>query len=424
MKKVLSVIMSAVLILALFSGSAFAGNGNGNGNGKDKEMKFKDIEKHWGRQSVEKIQSKGIMNGYDDGTFLPDKTLTGAELAVILERLYNLKSGKYEENDDEERLVEDDDLEGVPGWAKKAVKEGFKKNYLNLKRFHSEQQINRLEACVAVAKALEELGELKPIDIEDEGIVNPFKDRVDISDDDYGYIVALYQARYITGYPGGNFNPNALLTRAQIAAILDKILDDDDDDSKDNNDPEWYRARITASAITAESVKLVWSGAEDDEGVTGYKVTYKQDSTTIVKYTRYERIVINGLDAEEEYLFKVEARDAAENWSSDGPSIEVKTLKEEETDTEAPEWPDGAVLTISSSISGIVTIQWPAATDNEGVDKYKLYLDGQLIETLDGDENSTIVSDLDSNTRYTFKLRAVDEEGNLSPSLTKIYRTH
>ncbi len=421
MKKALSMILTIALVLALFSGSALAvsGNGNGNGNGKDKVKASEELKEHWGKHAIEKLQSKGVLKGYEDGSIQPDKTLTQGELAVIIARLLDAKHGDDDDQDLEEEDSDDDDgLKGVPGWAKKAVKEGVDKNYLNLKRFHSEVQCTRVYACVMLAKALE----LKPVDLNND-IQNPFKDRLKISDEDYGYLLALYKAGYIKGYPDGNFNPNTHLTRAQIAAILDK-LPDDDEVTDDDNEPTWSKSSfVTAAAVYATSVKLEWSAAKDDVKVVGYKVRYKVDGKEKVKYVAGRTATITGLEPDEDYTFTVQARDAAGNWSDDGPSVDITTLEEDEEDTAEPTWPKGAKLTISASTSGIVTIIWPNATDNVGVDSYQLYRDGQLIKTLDGDVNSTNVPGPDSDTKYTFKLRAVDSAGNVSSSLTKTYFT-
>ena len=418
MKKVLSMILTATLVLALFSGSVFAGNGNGNGNGKDKIKEFKDMKGHWGSQSVEKVQSKGILNGYDDGTFQPDRTLTQGELAVIIARMLEARQGDDRDIEDDDQDSDDDvGLSDVPAWAKYAVSKGFQKQYLNRMRFHSQVQCDRLTACVAIAKALD----LEPIT---DFSYNPFKDRGLISDEDFGYLLALYRAGYINGYPDGNFNPNRLLTRAQIAIIIDKLLDDMEEVSDDETAPEWDDdSIITASAVGASSVELKWSAAEDDVKVTGYKIVYEVDDSDKVKYVPARTAGITGLEPDEDYTFTVEARDAAGNWSDDGPSIEVTTIEEEAADTDAPEWANGAELTISSSVSGILTIVWPDAEDNVGVEAYKLYQDGKLIKTLDGDDNSVNVTGLDSDTEYTFKIKAIDEAGNISTSLTKTYLT-
>lgn len=530
MKKAISMILAVAMVLMLFGGSVYAGNGNGNGNGngygKDKNKEFKDMKGHWGRESVERMQMWGILNGYDDGTFQPDRTLTQGELAVILARLLEARQSIDDDFDDDDMLEDlfdddfdddDDDLSKVPSWAKDAVSKGFKNHYFNPKRFHSQVQCDRLTACVAIAKALG----LKPVT---DFTNNPFKDFGLMNDEDYGYLLALYQKRYISGYPDGNFNPNKLLTRAQMAVIIEKLLNGYDGTVKDVNAPTWdSKSIVTASAINGTSVKLEWTAAKDDVKVVGYKVIYEVNNVDKVKYVSARTADITGLELDEEYEFTVEARDAAGNWSDDGPWVEVTTLEEDEEDTQeptwdndsivtatairtdsvdlkwsaaeddvkvvgykvlyevngvdkekyvagrtvtitglepdeeyiftveakdaegnwsddgpsvevttlaedandntAPTWPSGAELTISSSNSGIITIIWPDAKDNVGVVAYKLYQDGRLIKTLDEDDNSVIIRGLKSDTEYTFKLKAVDEAGNVSDSLAKVYLT-
>ncbi len=412
MKRIVSIVLSTVLVLALFSGAAFAGNGNGNGKNKE----FKDMKGHWSKQTVERMQNYGILNGYADGSFQPDRALTQAELAVIIERLLELRGVKDDVGltDDDE---DDDEYSDIPKWAKKAVKKGIQNNYFNLKRFHSHVQVDRLTACVALAKALG----LDPVtDFEK----NPFKDLKLLNDEDFGYLLALYEEGYIKGY-NGYFNPYSMLSRAQMAAIIDNLLNQRDDaDSDDKTAPEWAsNSTITATAIRATSVDLKWSGATDDVRVTGYKVMYKVDGTDKVKYVSGRTAAISGLEADEVYTFTVEAKDAAGKWSDDGPSVTVTTLKEAVTDTSVPTWPSGTALTVSPSVSGVVTLIWPDAEDNVGVVSYKVYQDGQLIHTMAKDANSVNLSGLKADTEYNFKVRAFDAAGNMSTSLSKNYLT-
>ncbi|MDD3169812.1 MAG: S-layer homology domain-containing protein [Eubacteriales bacterium] len=413
MKKIISGLLTAALVMALFSGTAFAGNGNGNGKNKE----FKDLKGHWGKQSVEKMQNLGILNGYADGSFQPDRTLTQAELAVIIERILELKGDK-----DDFQWIEDDDddkdYSDIPKWAQKAVKKGIHKNYFNIKRFHSHVQVDRLTACVSIAKALE----LEPVtDFE----MNPFKDLGMLNDEDFGYLLALYEEGYIKGYPNGTFNPYSLLSRAQMAAIIENLLDQQaDEDSDDETAPAWASdSTVTATAIRATAVELKWSAATDDEGVVGYKVSYELDRVDKVKYVSERTVTISGLEADEGYTFTVEAKDAAGNWSDDGPSVEVITLEEEAADTSVPIWPSGAALTVSPSVSGVVTLVWPDAEDNEGVASYKVYQNSVLIYTMEKDANSVNVSGLSTDTEYVFKVRAFDAAGNMSTSLSKTHLT-
>lgn len=516
MKRVISYIVTIAMVMTLFTGAAFANPGNGNGNGNAKNKEFKDLKGHWGKQSVEKMQSLGILGGYTDGTFQPDRQLTMAELAVIIDRILELR-----DTDDDEDVIEnddeDEDISDVPAWAKKAVKKGIDQKYFNLKRFHSHVQVDRLTACVAIAKALE----LEPVtDFER----NPFKDLGMLNDEDFGYLLALYEEGYIKGYPNGTFNPYSLLSRAQMAAIIENLMDQDDEDSDDETAPIWdnddavtatairatsvdlkwsaasddvavvgYKvtyqldgenkvksvsgrtaaingldsdeeytftveakdeagnlsddgpsitvttldqdevdaddpywtddSTVTATAIRTNSVDLKWSGAADDVAVVGYKVSYELGDADKVKYVSGRTATISGLESDEEYTFTVEAKDAAGNWSNDGPSVTVTTLEEVVADTSVPTWPSGAVLTVSPSTSGVVTLIWPDAADNVGIASYKVYQNNVLIHTMVKDANSVNVSGLSADTEYNFKVRAFDAAGNMSASLSKTYLT-
>lgn len=54
---------------------------------KEDEMIKDDLTDHWAERSCRKAEQKAIMKGYPDGTWRPDKEVTRAELAVILDRL-------------------------------------------------------------------------------------------------------------------------------------------------------------------------------------------------------------------------------------------------------------------------------------------------------------------------------------------------
>jgi len=52
---------------------------------KEEEIKleFKDTKGHWGEQDIDFLVEKGLMQGYPDGTFQPDRALTRAEYASM-----------------------------------------------------------------------------------------------------------------------------------------------------------------------------------------------------------------------------------------------------------------------------------------------------------------------------------------------------
>ena len=48
---------------------------------------FVDTQNHWAKAEIEKVATAGLMKGYADNTFKPDKPVTRAELATVLARL-------------------------------------------------------------------------------------------------------------------------------------------------------------------------------------------------------------------------------------------------------------------------------------------------------------------------------------------------
>lgn len=50
-------------------------------------VKPDDLNEHWAESSCRKAKAKAVMKGYPDGDWKPDKEVTRAELAVILDRL-------------------------------------------------------------------------------------------------------------------------------------------------------------------------------------------------------------------------------------------------------------------------------------------------------------------------------------------------
>jgi len=60
----------------------------GNGNA---EKGFADITGHWAEKEINFLYANGIINGYGDGTFKPDKAITRAEAVTILMRILQRK---------------------------------------------------------------------------------------------------------------------------------------------------------------------------------------------------------------------------------------------------------------------------------------------------------------------------------------------
>lgn len=54
---------------------------------EEEPMPKDDITGHWAEAQIRRCMERGLLKGYPDGSFGPDKPVTRAELAVILDRL-------------------------------------------------------------------------------------------------------------------------------------------------------------------------------------------------------------------------------------------------------------------------------------------------------------------------------------------------
>lgn len=53
-----------------------------------------DVTGHWAEKAIRRCMERGLLKGYPDGSFGPDRPVTRAELAVILDRLDKEDDGK------------------------------------------------------------------------------------------------------------------------------------------------------------------------------------------------------------------------------------------------------------------------------------------------------------------------------------------
>ena len=78
MKKVLSLVLVIAMVLSSMS-FAFAST-------------FEDIADSDYAEAIEMLSALDIIDGYEDGTFMPDKPLTRAEFAAVIDRILQKQS--------------------------------------------------------------------------------------------------------------------------------------------------------------------------------------------------------------------------------------------------------------------------------------------------------------------------------------------
>lgn len=191
----------------------------------------------------------------------------------------------------------------------------------------------------------------------------------------------------------------------------------------DTEPPTWPEgSTLTISDITQTSVKLSWPMAVDNDKVISYQIAVIGTGGKAVSASEYETS-INDLTADTEYTFQVRAYGLGGN-ESEPLTATAKTLPQSSNpDTEAPQWPDGSVLTASDVTQSSVKLSWPTATDNVGVTGYRIYINGTEHRTVSSSVYTMIVDGLSADTTYSFKVTAFDEEGNESKALITSAKT-
>ncbi|WPD19665.1 SpoIID/LytB domain-containing protein [Thermaerobacter composti] len=165
-----------------------------------------DIEGHWAEESIRLLAGAGVIEGYRDGTFRPDRSLTRAEFVTLVNEAGGLAPAKYSGTFKDVRT---DDW--YAGQVAAAVKAGYIKGYPD-GTFKPDRKITRNEMAVALAKAMQ-----LPA-----GGSLTFKDRDAIPAWARSSVAAAVAAGYLSGYPDGTFRGNHSATRAEMATIVDR----------------------------------------------------------------------------------------------------------------------------------------------------------------------------------------------------------
>jgi chitodextrinase len=174
-------------------------------------------------------------------------------------------------------------------------------------------------------------------------------------------------------------------------------------DSPDTTPPD-RPTGLVATATAYNQVQLSWN-PNTEEDLAGYRVYRNGQFLGSVAATEYAD---NAVSAETSYTYEVRAYDMAGNESA-GATINVTTPA-------APQPPVGEIkLTVSATTNESVTLAWQPLADPT-VTMYRIYQDGQIINTTPADINQYTVTGLQGGKSYEFYVTAVNNDGEGPPS--------
>ncbi len=171
---------------------------------------FLDVpEGYWAKKPIEYLATVGIISGFPDGTFKPDRLLSRAELATLL-----IKARGIELPVVKKRLFVDlPKTHWAVPYIKAAMDLGLVRGYPE-GTFKPNKSLTRAEAVTVIAR----FDELKIPEYVEFG---PFRD-IATTHWSVTYVTAAKDAGILEYLSGKNFEPTRKITRAEAAEMLSK----------------------------------------------------------------------------------------------------------------------------------------------------------------------------------------------------------
>ena len=215
MKKLISIILTAVMLLsAVITVNAAS---------------FKDVKSSdWFYSSVNYVADKGIMNGTSKTKFSPKSSLTRAMGVTLLYRVAGSPSVAGVN-------LPFTDVNGGQ-WYTDAVKWAYSKGIVTGKSntfFHTNGNITRAEFATILNRYSAFMKYTLPVKRSD-----TVADSGKIPEWAFMSVWAMYRAEIINGRDDGRFDPNAKITRAEAAAMIERFMKAPKDGSGNNTNTE------------------------------------------------------------------------------------------------------------------------------------------------------------------------------------------
>lgn len=182
---------------------------------------LRDVE--WALQYIEKMLMQNIFTGYEDGSFRPNSPIKHVEAVVAAVRLLGLedeakaKAGTKLNFEDAKEIAKK--YPWATGYIAVALENGLFDSTVT--KLQPEKSASRLWITTLLVRAM---------DLEDEALAKmntqlTFKDASSIPAGAVGYVAVAIEEGLIQGYPDNTFQPNKPVTRAEMAALLDRTGD-------------------------------------------------------------------------------------------------------------------------------------------------------------------------------------------------------
>lgn len=231
---------------------------------------FSDVgSSHWAKEYVEDMAEKGLISGYDDGTYRPGNDVSRMDAFALFARLM----GSNNESNEEVLEIAKEQYEDVLESYKLSYTEGDIA-FLLYRGIITEEELAtyfkgtkkteampRYEAAILITKAMlaeDEATKEVLIDMD-------YDDVTDIPKEARQYVYYVTQKGIMNGTGGGKFEPNTSVQRGQIAVML----------SKTANSANYYFEATKLENVDSKSNNIKIADYDDEIGYSDDTVVFK-----------------------------------------------------------------------------------------------------------------------------------------------------
>jgi chitodextrinase/pimeloyl-ACP methyl ester carboxylesterase len=174
---------------------------------------------------------------------------------------------------------------------------------------------------------------------------------------------------------------------------------------------------LSAAAVSLTSIRLDWSdnpnASENETGFEIYRSTNPGGPYQLVTITPANTITYTntGLTSNTQYYYIIRAVGA-----SGAAAVSNEADAKTEVDNTGPTAPSN--LKLLNTFTTYLNVQWTGSTDDVGVDKYDIFING--LKTYTTTQTTFTIANLDSGQLYTIHVKARDAVGNYSAPSNQI----
>ena len=186
-------------------------------------IEFDDVANHWAKEAINNMGSRMVVEGVGDNKYDPDSSISRGEVTAIVVRALGLKEGVGEQT-----FTDVSEFDWFCGYCETAVSYGLISGFGD-GTFKPNDETTREQVMAIIAQAMDITGlEIEMTEIEMEELLSGYSDVFSISNYAKTSIVKCVKTGIVNGRSGNMLAPQNSISRAEIAVIIESLLQKSD----------------------------------------------------------------------------------------------------------------------------------------------------------------------------------------------------